>query len=73
MKKRLRARESRSDEVSDARLEDFAALSGLYEPPEELSPQQHLRIGTSDRLDQTVKRTLRQLARIQLEASETTT
>src|SRR6185503_14057149 len=33
VKQRLRAREAKPDEVSDARLDDFAQLTRLYEPP----------------------------------------
>ncbi len=66
VKQRLRAREVKPDEVSDARLEDFAALTRLYEPPVELPPGRLAKIGTSDALDQTVTKALQSLARLQV-------
>lgn len=62
VKRRLKARETRADEISDARLEDFAALAALYEPPIELKRSDCLRIQTSGPLARTVARTLRMLA-----------
>jgi uncharacterized protein len=38
IKKRLRTRDEKSSETSDARLEDFQKLSAAYEPPSELAP-----------------------------------
>jgi aminoglycoside phosphotransferase family enzyme/predicted kinase len=69
VKQRLRAREAKPDEVSDARLEDFAQLTSLYEPPAELAAAQCTPIRTAGLLDQTVTRALQALARIQVEAS----
>ncbi|HSH17444.1 MAG TPA: AAA family ATPase, partial [Verrucomicrobiae bacterium] len=69
VKKRLRAREARSDEISDARLEDFAMLTGLYEAPDELPSEQHVSVRTTEPLDQTVSRALQGLVRLQLKPS----
>ena len=38
IKKRLRGRDEKTAETSDARLEDFDKLSAAYEPPSELEP-----------------------------------
>ena len=68
VKQRLRLREAKPDEVSDARLEDFTKLTRLYEPPVELSAAQCLKVRTSGLLDHAVIRSLQGLARIQVEA-----
>jgi aminoglycoside phosphotransferase family enzyme/predicted kinase len=68
VKQRLRNREASPAEVSDARLEDFAMLSGLYEPPAELPLRQCLKVSTSGPLSLTVSKALRQLARLQVES-----
>ena len=67
VKQRLRAREAKPDEVSDARLEDFAMLTRLYEPPVELPAGQRAKVRTFGPLDQTVTKALQNLARIQVE------
>jgi uncharacterized protein len=67
VKQRLRAREAKPDEVSDARLEDFGMLTRLYESLNELSAGQCAKVHTSGSLDQTVTKALRSLARIQVE------
>ena len=69
VKQRLRAREAKPDEVSDARLEDFGMLTRLYEPPTELSAGQCAKAHTSGPLDQTVTKALRSLAGLQVEQS----
>ncbi|MEQ2008877.1 MAG: AAA family ATPase [Limisphaerales bacterium] len=69
VKQRLRAREARPDEVSDARLEDFNQLTSLYEAPTEFSAAQCAHVRTSGPLDQTVTRALQAMARIQVEVS----
>ena len=69
VKQRLHAREAKPDEVSDARLEDFAMLTRLYEPPVELPAGQCIKVRTSGPLDQTVTKALESLARIQVEFS----
>jgi uncharacterized protein len=38
IKKRLKARDEKTGETSDARLEDFDKLNAAYEPPSELAP-----------------------------------
>ncbi len=68
VKKRLRARERRSDEISDARLDDFAALTHLYEPPAELPASQCAKIRTDGTLASTVMKALESLARIQTDS-----
>jgi hypothetical protein len=69
VKQRLRAREAKPDEVSDARLEDFDMLTRLYEPPTELSARQCAKVNSSGPLDQTVTKALRSLAGLQVEQS----
>ena len=68
VKQRLRARETKPDEVSDARLEDFDMLTHLYEPPLELTNDQRIKINTATPLDQTVTRALKGLAKANVEA-----
>ena len=68
VKQRLRAREAKPDEVSDARLEDFDMLTRLYEPPLELPAGQCGKVRISGPLDQTVTKALQSLARIQVES-----
>jgi predicted kinase len=67
VKQRLRARQVKPDEISDARLEDFALLTRLYEPPAELAAGQCAKVRTHGSLDQTVTRALQSLARIQVD------
>ena len=67
VKRRLRVREAKPDEISDARLEDFDMLTRLYEPPVELPAGQCGKVRTSGPLDQTVTKALQSLARIQVE------
>lgn len=68
VKQRLRAREAKPDEVSDARLEDFAPLTRLYEPPVELPAARRARVRATGPLAQTVTTALQSLARIQVES-----
>lgn len=67
VKQRLRVRETQTDEVSDARLEDFGALTRLYEPPIEVPADRLVRIRTSGPLAETVTKALQNLARNQVE------
>ena len=67
VKQRLRAREAGAGEVSDARLEDFGMLTGLYESPAELRAARCVKVRTTPPIDRTVLDTLRKLARIQAE------
>jgi aminoglycoside phosphotransferase family enzyme/predicted kinase len=69
VKQRLRVRETKPDEVSDARLDDFAMLTRLYEPPIELPAAQCVRVRTNGLPDQTLTKALRALARIQVECA----
>jgi len=67
VKQRLRAREARAGEVSDARLEDFGMLAGLYQPPAELPAARCVKVRASGSIGRTVTDTLRKLAQIQAE------
>lgn len=69
VKQRLRAREGNRNELSDARLEDFDMLTGLYEPPIELSAAGLVRVPTSGSRQQTVMKALQKLARLQVDCS----
>jgi predicted kinase len=69
VRRRLRARDHSVDEVSDARVEDFAALTRLYEPPVEVPRDRRIRVSTTGPLAQAVGRALRGLARWQSEAA----
>ena len=69
VKQRLRARESHPNEISDARLEDFPLLTGLYEAPDELPADRRVTTCSSGPLDRTVAKSLQRLARIQVESS----
>jgi aminoglycoside phosphotransferase family enzyme/predicted kinase len=64
VKKRLLARETKPDEVSDARLDDFTTLTHLYEPPAELPAGQRARVRSDGPLATTVADALRCLVRI---------
>jgi len=66
VKQRLRGREAKPDEVSDARLEDFAPLTRLYEPPVELPAAKCVKVRTTGSLAQAVTKALQSLARIQV-------
>ncbi|MFN3476941.1 MAG: AAA family ATPase, partial [Candidatus Methylomirabilales bacterium] len=66
LKARLKGREGKADEVSDARLEDFAPLRQSYEPPHELSPQELLPIKTEGSKEETVIEALKGLIRLHL-------
>ena len=61
LKARLKSREGKADEVSDARFENFAALSQSYEPPHELNPLQFLLIQTKGPKEETVIEALKGL------------
>lgn len=68
VKQRLQARETKPDEVSDARFEDFDMLIHLYEPPVELPAGQCGKVSAAGPLDRTVRKALQNLARLQMEA-----
>lgn len=66
VKRRLKAREWQADVVSDARLEDYDALSGLYQAPKELKGSLCVAVQTGTSPEHTVARTLARLAQAQL-------
>jgi uncharacterized protein len=61
IKKRLKARDEKPAETSDARLEDFDKLNAAHEPPSELGPDL-IRISTLSSISDTVKAILMCLA-----------
>ncbi|MEN9676264.1 MAG: putative family phosphotransferase fused to gluconate kinase family enzyme [Verrucomicrobiota bacterium] len=65
LQQRLRARDGRSGEVSDARIEDLSVVLGNWDPPDELPAADHLRISTHHSPEATVSRALTALARRQ--------
>jgi uncharacterized protein len=68
MKRRLQARETRPDEVSDARPEDFEMLTRLYEPPKELCGSQLIAVRTTVPLEATLALALKALVQAQAES-----
>ncbi len=54
IKKRLKARDEKTAETSDARLEDFDKLIAAYEPPCELTPDL-IRVSTTSSISESVK------------------
>lgn len=67
VQQRLRAREAQPDEISDARLDDFTRLSGLYDPPVELPASQWARVRTTGPPENSVTRALAALVRLQMD------
>jgi uncharacterized protein len=61
IKKRLKLRDEKNDETSDARLEDFEKLSAAYEPPSEIASDL-IRVSASEEVADTVGSVLLQLA-----------
>ena len=61
IKKRLKGRDEKTAEASDARFEDFEKLNAAYEPPSELAPDV-IRISTKRSVSDTVKAILLCLA-----------
>jgi thymidylate kinase len=57
-KRRLEGREERTNEISDARLEDFDKLNQAYEAPLELEARHLISVGTDRPLETTVTQTL---------------
>jgi predicted kinase len=55
---RLRQREMRAGEVSDARLEDFEAFKARYEPPTELPRECLVHLRRVDSADEVMGRLL---------------
>ena len=61
LKKRLAEREGKTQEVSDARLEDFEALNRSYEAPSELGALHLVMVSTECPLEATIAKTLQAL------------
>ena len=61
IKRRLKARDETTGEISDARLEDFEKLSAAYEPPLELRPDL-IKISTNKSVSDAVRAVLLRLA-----------
>jgi len=61
IKKRLKLRDEKTGETSDARLEDLQKLSAAYEPPSELAPSL-IRVSTTTSVSDTVRAILLRLA-----------
>ena len=53
IKRRLRGRDEKTTEISDARLEDFSKLTAEYEPPSEFAPNL-IKASTSGEMDETL-------------------
>ncbi len=64
LKRRLKARAAKTDEVSDARLEDFSTLTGLYGPPTELPAECCVKVCTGAPPARTVTRALQALTAV---------
>lgn len=62
IRERLGKREHAGDVVSDARLEDYATLSRLYEPPEELDSDTLLRLDTGSPPEDSLRQLMTTLA-----------
>jgi uncharacterized protein len=65
IKKRLKVRDEKTAEASDARLEDFDKLNAGYEPPSELAPDL-IRVSTTTSVSDSVKAIFQCLADQQL-------
>jgi uncharacterized protein len=61
IKRRLKARDQTTGEISDARLEDLEKLSAAYEPPSELAPDL-ISVSTTSSASDTAKAILLRLA-----------
>jgi uncharacterized protein len=70
IKERLKARDEKAAETSDARLEDFDKLNAAYKPPSELAPDL-TRISTTNSISDTVKAILMRLVEKQSVVSRT--
>ena len=66
VRRRLRERAARPEEISDARLDDFTALTRLYEPPAELPKNQRVKVRTTGPSAAALTAALTALARRQL-------
>jgi hypothetical protein len=61
LKRRLKEREGKSDEVSDARFEDFEMIDRFYEVPSELGAHQLIAVQTVRPLELSVTEALKAL------------
>ena len=61
---RLRQRESSSDVVSDARLDDFEMLQARYEAPNALEDARHIHVASEEDLEHTTREALQHLVRL---------
>ncbi len=68
VRRRLHARDTRTDEVSDARLEDFEMLMSGYEPPSKTPGADLCVVGTAGSPEETLATALKCLAQARLEA-----
>ena len=66
IRERLRARDGEEQSISDARLEDFEALSGRYDAPDDLEDAMHIHVSTEGPLEATVTAALTHLIRMDL-------
>jgi aminoglycoside phosphotransferase family enzyme/predicted kinase len=64
VKRRLQRRERYPMEVSDARLEDFTTLSGLYQPASELPSHLVVRVASHGTVERVTSSALSRLARL---------
>src|SRR4029453_8886023 len=67
IKRRLKERDAKVDEVSDARFEDFDKLRRLDEPPSELGSSELLVATTENSPEATLIEVLKKLVRLQFE------
>lgn len=66
IQERLRDRDGKQRSISDARLEDFDALSNRYDAPDDLEDAMHIRVSTERPLESTVTAALTHLIRMEL-------
>ncbi|HEY5743534.1 MAG TPA: AAA family ATPase, partial [Terrimicrobiaceae bacterium] len=64
IRQRLKSREKKATEISDARLEDFRVLSGSYQAASELPRGEFLRVSTATTPELAAKQALKGLAAI---------
>jgi predicted kinase len=61
IKRRLQHRNGASNEISDARLEDFKTLTEAYEPPTRTGEHNFLRVATDRSITAIIEETLKKL------------
>lgn len=62
LRERLKEREEKEEVISDARLEDFEYLAGIYTPPDEIEEGRLVRLSTDRSLPETLTEAYRALA-----------